>query len=226
MNTRSAARVGALTLLAIVLGTVLLSQPSRASAESQTVMQPPIGTIMAYAGPVNAEWENSSGWLLCDGRSISRNLPRYRALFNAIGTTWGGDGAPNFTIPDLRGRFIRGVDKNIQGVATPAAEGGPRDPDRDDRTPASPFSASPASQGNRGNAVGSMQSDIFGRHGHNISPNLDIGHTVNGNGSDWRIDADDGRPWNDIVRDVAAEPEGGHETRPKNAYVYWIIRYQ
>lgn len=50
-----------------------------------------------------------NGWLLCDGRAYSRRT--YRALFDAIGTTWGeGDGATTFNVPDFRGMFLRGMD--------------------------------------------------------------------------------------------------------------------
>ncbi len=44
-----------------------------------------------------------AGWLLCDGRAVSRTT--YTTLFAALGTTWGaGDGSTTFNLPDLRGR--------------------------------------------------------------------------------------------------------------------------
>ena len=53
---------------------------------------------MPYAPP---------GWLKCDGSPVSRST--YPALFAAIGTTYGaGDGSTTFSLPDLRGEFIRG----------------------------------------------------------------------------------------------------------------------
>ena len=49
-----------------------------------------------------------AGWLLCDGRAVSRNA--YAALFAAIGTGWGqGDGATTFTLPDYSDRMILGA---------------------------------------------------------------------------------------------------------------------
>lgn len=55
-----------------------------------------------------------TGWLECDGSTISRTT--YAALFAVIGTTFGsGDGSTTFEIPDLRGEFIRGWD-NGRGV--------------------------------------------------------------------------------------------------------------
>lgn len=58
------------------------------------------------------------GWLICDGRAISRT--DYRDLFDAIGTTWGsGDGSSTFNLPDLRGRVLAGMDDfgTVQGAA-------------------------------------------------------------------------------------------------------------
>ena len=53
-----------------------------------------------------------NGWMKCDGRALSRTL--FVELFNKIGTAFGaGDGISTFNIPDLRGRFIRGLDDGI-----------------------------------------------------------------------------------------------------------------
>jgi len=56
-----------------------------------------------------------SGYLECDGSDVSRST--YSGLFTAIGTTWGsGDGSTTFTLPDLRGEFIRGWSNGRTGV--------------------------------------------------------------------------------------------------------------
>lgn len=47
-----------------------------------------------------------SGYLLCDGSSVSRTT--YPGLFAVIGTTYGSAGATLFTLPDLRQRFPLG----------------------------------------------------------------------------------------------------------------------
>jgi phage-related tail fiber protein len=50
-----------------------------------------------------------TGWLKANGAAVSRTT--YAALFAAIGTTFGvGNGSTTFTLPDLRGEFIRGWD--------------------------------------------------------------------------------------------------------------------
>lgn len=50
-------------------------------------------------------------WLLCDGTAVSIN--QYQALYSLIGTTYGGNGATTFGLPDLRGRLPVG-----QGTGT------------------------------------------------------------------------------------------------------------
>ncbi len=57
-----------------------------------------------------------TGYLKANGTAISRTS--YAALFAAIGTTFGaGDGSTTFTLPDLRGEFLRGLDDG-RGVDT------------------------------------------------------------------------------------------------------------
>jgi microcystin-dependent protein len=49
------------------------------------------------------------GWFECNGAAVSRST--YAALFTRIGTTHGaGNGTTTFTLPDLRGEFVRGWD--------------------------------------------------------------------------------------------------------------------
>ena len=93
----------------------------------------PVGTVISYMGTTIPD-----GWLLCDGSQINRTT--YAGLFTAIGTSVGsGDGSTTFHLPDLRGRFLRGVD----GTAG-------NDPDNATRTAMN-------AGGNVGNLVGSVQ---------------------------------------------------------------------
>ena len=102
----------------------------------------PTGCVLPYAGTTAPE-----GWLLCDGSTVSRT--DYAGLFAVLGSTHGqGDGSTTFHIPDLRGRFVRGVD----GAAN-------RDPDKGSRIAAN-------SGGNAGNNVGSVQDDATQGHRH------------------------------------------------------------
>lgn len=43
-------------------------------------------------------------WLSCDGQSLP--IAQYNVLFSLLGTTYGGDGATTFNLPDLRGRVM------------------------------------------------------------------------------------------------------------------------
>ncbi|MCR8714230.1 phage tail protein [Stenotrophomonas indicatrix] len=43
-----------------------------------------------------------NGWFACDGSLQS--IAEYEVLYAVIGTTYGGDGATTFGVPDLRGR--------------------------------------------------------------------------------------------------------------------------
>jgi microcystin-dependent protein len=55
-----------------------------------------------------------AGWLEADGTAVSRT--EYASLFAATGTLYGeGDGSLTFSLPDLRGEFVRGFD-NGRGV--------------------------------------------------------------------------------------------------------------
>lgn len=54
-----------------------------------------------------------TGWITCDGRSLSRAA--YPRLFSAIGTLYGSVDANTFNVPDYRGEFLRGWD-NGRGI--------------------------------------------------------------------------------------------------------------
>ena len=61
-------------------------------------MAAPIGAIIDFGGPFPP-----AGWLVCDGRSISRVT--YSDLFAVLAGSWGaGDGSTTFNLPNLIGR--------------------------------------------------------------------------------------------------------------------------
>jgi hypothetical protein len=156
----------------------------------------PSGIIMPYAGATAP-----GGYLVCDGAAVSRTT--YAALFAAIGTNWGvGDGSTTFNLPDLRGRFLRGVD----GAAG-------NDPDKATRTA--------NNGGNVGNNVGSYQLDDFGNHTHNSNSPPPSGWR--GPGAVGGTNVSDGHVNNTTT--AITSSSGGNETRPKNAYVNYIIKF-
>lgn len=68
----------------------------------------PIGTIQIFAfEKIPQRWE------ICDGHILKIN--EYPELFNAIGYTFGGNGA-EFKVPDLRNQFVRGWDPKGERV--------------------------------------------------------------------------------------------------------------
>src|SRR5271166_2207468 len=47
------------------------------------------------------------GWALCQGQLLP--ISEYAALYQLLGTTYGGDGQNTFGLPDLRGRAALGM---------------------------------------------------------------------------------------------------------------------
>lgn len=61
-----------------------------------------------------------NGWFICNGQTISRTV--YSTLFGKIGTVYGaGDGSTTFGLPDLRGRFLRGLGGNSAALGVAQA---------------------------------------------------------------------------------------------------------
>jgi hypothetical protein len=181
-------------------------------ADIRRMLGEPPGTILPFGGV--AVLDDPVGYIPCDGRLVKRD--DYPDLFAAIGTAWGqGDGSTTFNVPDLRGYFLRGTDA-----------GALRDPDVQAR------SAS-RKGGNTGDNVGSVQLDEFREHTH--TGGGEHVHYWSGwrsvqpdgrrcRSREWR-EEDDPEPINKPDGTHNHGPKGGNETRPKNAYVNFIIRY-
>jgi microcystin-dependent protein len=75
--------------------------------------QPYVGEIRMFAGNFAP-----AGWMFCEGQLLS--IADNEALFNLIGTTYGGDGQSTFALPDLRGRLPIHQGNNF----TPGQNGG------------------------------------------------------------------------------------------------------
>jgi tail collar domain len=171
------------------------------SAQQQAVGLVPPGTVVAFAGSQAPE-----GWMFCDGRPLDKNDLRYKRLFDAIGTSYGGDANPNFQIPDYRGLFLRGVD-----------DGAKRDPDVGTRT-----AMGRNGTGNSGNSVGSYEGDQFASHSHATQGyHLEAkgGGGFDGAGFDTNSNRD-----HPMTHWYGTNGAGGAETRPKNVTVYYMIK--
>jgi microcystin-dependent protein len=79
--------------------------------------QPYIGEIRLFAGTFNPV-----GWLFCNGQLLP--ISENEALFQLIGTTYGGDGENNFALPNLQSRFPIHFGTGASGIAHPLAEMG------------------------------------------------------------------------------------------------------
>ena len=166
--------------------------------EDKTGFIMPVGAIIPYGGATPPK-----GWLLCDGGGASTEL--YPDLFAAIGYAWGGSGNI-FNLPDLRGRFLRGVSADTNN-----------DPNKATRVAFYPG-------GNVGNNVGSYQLDEYGRHNH-VATLFNDGPTVSSATSGTTAS---GRSFPTEFRTnsvLMTGNAGGDETRPRNAYVTYIIKY-
>lgn len=98
--------------------TTLDAVPAAIAAAIAAVAQVPTGTVIATARSTAP-----TGYLLCDGSTVSRTT--YAALFAAIGTTYntGGEAGTDFRLPDLRGRVPIGVDGAAARIAASDALG-------------------------------------------------------------------------------------------------------
>lgn len=70
----------------------------------------PTGVVLPFGGSTVP-----NGWLLANGAAVSRASKA--RLFSVYGTTFGaGDGSTTFNLPDLRDRYIIGVNTNALGT--------------------------------------------------------------------------------------------------------------
>ena len=209
----------------------------------------PVGTIVTFAGD-----DAPAGYVRCDGTSYSRTDARFLELFARLSTAngatvsprWGFVDATNFRVPDLRGVFLRGVDSgrgqdpdaNSRTAAYPNGSTGGvvgSYQDSDNRSHQHNVSLS----GNTGDA---------GNHNHGVNANPGERGLIRRSATsdpNWTTDGADGggrgtEP--DVVNAPSAIPfdgnhshsisrsgvsgaTGGSESRPKNVYVNYFIKY-
>ena len=204
----------------------------------------PVGSIISY-GAANPP----PGYLACDGSSLHRD--DHPDLFAVISTAWGSASEVNalvqdanrFNLPNLSGRFVRGVDPEADGA------------DDDAGSRINLFAG-----GNAGRQVGSYQKDEFAIHGHNNGSDPGHSHPTLVTSTDtWKfglsydaVDLDGGatagkpalndgapRQYGHRLSVTVSQPTvsssftgitktedaGGNETRPENAGVRYCIKY-
>lgn len=159
----------------------------------------PAGTIIAFGGATAP-----TGYLACDGSGYLKS--EYPDLWAAIGDTWGASTTSLFTVPDLRGAFLRGTGSH--GTSNMA-------------------------NGNdfAGPSVGDFENDQMQQHGHNLDVGGgDVNDYLGGSNAAYGIDAIYvNNELNRTIGEISSHaydgtPRVGDETRPFNAGVMYCIK--
>lgn len=172
----------------------------------------PIGSIIALVS-----LSSPSNFLLCDGSSISRTTysDLFTSLTNGTNTSpcYGYETSTHFNLPDLRGKFIRGVDSGA-GVDISATS-----------------RAAQGTNGNTGDTIGSVQ-------GYSTENNFNTSSTITV--THYHGVYTPGSVLNDVLLtqsltsiDQTTTSGGDHthtisydnETRPINLFINYFIRY-
>lgn len=179
----------------------------------------PVGAVIAFAGqvattPVNPVNQSafstvteSSGWMLCDGSTLT--IADYGVLYAAIGNQYntGKEASGQFSIPDYRGYFLRMTDL-----------GSGNDPDAAERTLAN---------GTTSSEVGSIQEDALQAHEHSYqqpgTPSSPAGQGATPAVTDVTAQLT-GAP-TDNLDNPPGTVRTSTETRAKNVYVNYLIKY-
>lgn len=162
----------------------------------------PVGSIIIWAGDQQDLPEN---WRVCNGKSLSKN--DYSSLYSILGENWvndQGDSKDFFNIPDLRGVFLRGVnDERNDEFKDPEVEKRVRLKGESSLSKDSP---------------GSYQLSSIAAHTHPF---------IAGGGSSGpreAISVDTSYNEDHGLNPPVTGLQGSAETRPVNAYVYFVIK--
>lgn len=175
-----------------------------------TLTNPPIGTVVAFAGPwpqAKAEkekWEEKMGWLLCDGRTLEGE--RYKELRAAL---------KQDELPNYQGLFLRGVqgDQKV-GDYQDWSTGKPKD-----------FAILLDGGFDPAETVGNRRFDrMLMIDGLDTVDQRDI--TAVGFGGKFEANLCDSRPLKTIPKHSHGTKGWDTETRPINRAVHWIIKYK
>jgi microcystin-dependent protein len=158
------------------------------------------GTIFMWGGS-----SCPSHSVAADGASLLR-AGAYANLFSAISTANGTADGTHFNVPDLRGKFVRGVDGSASN-----------DPDHSTRTAC-------ATGGATGNNIGSCEADDYLAHAHTVTQ---WWQQVAGSGhfTSFAGTGGGGLDSNTAISTSTMPASGGSETRPKNVYVLYCVWY-
>ncbi len=161
----------------------------------------PAGLVSPYAG-VNPP----TGWLLCDGTTGLNSVSDTSLveLYAAIGTTFGGAGASDFDLPDMRGNFPLGRD-NMGPSSAPSSRNRVTESQAD----------TVGSQG------GSPTALIAHSHGHSHGQRV-VDHTAMGNGGTQSSANPDDKTNGTTATDATSAGSGSSSMNPYMTFNYII----
>ena len=202
---------------------------------------PPVGTVIAFAGPwpptdsKGKQWtEFELGWLLCDGRGLRESV--YDELAAVLGKR---------KLPDLRGCFLRGIDRGIDGSTSGRDKGSARSvcEEQDFATALPQTTAFQTGSGklvqrdeNDGKHTHEAMAEAWGFEGLQRFDKL----VMDGRGKattfhDGQLDGGGSYPEPNLAACATMTPGshshtinrgGDNETRPVNVATYWIIKFK
>ena len=218
----------ALTLPASITNGGFLQTDGSGNLSFQIVAGVPSGSVFCMAVV-----SIPTGYLECNGAAVSRST--YSTLFAIIGVNYGsGDGSSTFNVPDLRGEFVRGVDRGRgvdsgRNVAT--AQGGQN---QQHNHPA----ASNASVSDSGHFHQSFRSGNQGERQHNSNlsssnfpssgtgaVNKNEAYNIVANNAEANVGKTSSATTGLSVNvSTNTSNDGGNEARPRNIAMLYIIK--
>jgi microcystin-dependent protein len=195
----------ALTLPSSITNGGFLQTDGSGNLSFQIVAGVPTGSVFCMA-----VISIPSGYLECNGAAVSRST--YSALFAVIGVAYGsGNGSSTFNLPDLRGEFIRGVDRG-RGV----------DSGRN-------IASSQGSQNAQHNHSATSTSSVTDP-GHKHTMNFNLGNLISSGGAFGMKDSGTADRMNTATTGISVSTstsignQGGNESRPRNIAMMYIIK--
>ena len=196
----------ALTLPSSITNGGFLQTDGSGNLSFQIVAGVPTGSVFCMA-----VISIPTGYLECNGEAVSRST--YSALFAVIGTAYGsGNGSSTFNVPDLRGEFVRGVDRG-RGV----------DSGRN-------IATSQGSQNSSHNHSASSTSSVTDP-GHKHTMNFNLGNLISSGGAFGMKDSGTADRMNTATTGISVSTstsignQGGNESRPRNIAMMYIIKF-
>ena len=199
----------ALTLPSSITNGGFLQTDASGNLSFQIVAGVPTGSVFCMA-VVSVP----SGYLECNGAAVSRST--YSALFAVIGVQYGsGNGSSTFNLPDLRGEFVRGVDRG-RGV----------DSGRNIATSQGSQNAS------HNHSASASSSSTVSDPGHTHTANYGQGNLVSSGGAFGLRDSGNANRIRNANTGISVSTstsvsignQGGNESRPRNVAMMYIIK--